>query len=121
MTKTNIASKNIITLVDQATVAVPLAGTNAYLTTICRLTAAGSRTLAAPTNPTDGQVIEIQHRASGGDRTLTLTTGSAGAFRYGTSITAPLTATTINKMDRILAEYVLDDDRWDVFDYVKGF
>lgn len=102
-------------LSDGATVAL-----DASLGNVFRLTAAGNRTILAPTNAVAGQKIIIRHKASGADRTLTLTTGSAGAFRFGTDITA-LTATTSAKTDYIGCVYDATDERWDVVGYVKGY
>src|SRR6516162_1368108 len=53
-------------------------------TDTARLAATASRTLVAPLNPADGQRVVIEHLASGGSWTLALTTGSAGAFAFGT-------------------------------------
>lgn len=103
-----------VTLTDGATPAL-----DASLGDVFRLTAAGNRTIAVPTNPSDGQRIEIQHYASGADRTLSLNTGTGG-FRFGTDITG-LTATTSGKWDKIGAEYVLADNKWDVIGYSKGY
>jgi len=100
--------ENEVILTDGANVTLDSSLGNTF-----KLVAAGSRTIDAPTNkPASGKVekIVIMHEASGADRTLTLTTGSAGAFRFGTDITA-LTATTNNDAD----------DRWDVVSYTKGF
>lgn len=103
------------TLTDGASVAL-----DASLGKIFSLTAAGDRTILAPTgSPYDGQAIVIRHIASGGSRTLTLTTGSAGAFRY-TSDVAALSATASGKTDYIGCIYHSTDDRWDVISYVKG-
>lgn len=104
-----------VTLTDGASVSL-----NASLGTHFRLTAAGNRTISAPSNPTDGQVIVIEHLASGGARTLALTTGSAGSFKFGTDITA-LTATSSGLVDLIQAVYNTTADRWWVIAYVKGF
>lgn len=105
----------VVALVDGATVAV-----NAALATIFTLSAAGNRTILTPTNPVSGQKMVIAHTASGGARTLSLTTGSAGAFRFGTDITA-LTATGSGLTDYIGAIYNLTADRWDVVSVTKGF
>lgn len=106
----------IVTLTDGATVALDAARGRTF-----RLTAAGSRTLSAPTNPADGQEIVIAHTASGANRTLTLTTGSAGAFKFGTSPAGPLAATTSGTTDLIYARYSLSADRWYVTDVRTGF
>jgi hypothetical protein len=106
------------TLADGTT--VPL---DASLGNVFRLVAAGNRTISVPTNkPAAGrsQKIVIIHEASGADRTLALTTGSAGAFRFGTDIPS-LTATTSGLSDYIGCIYNVDDDRWDVVSVSKGF
>jgi len=88
---------------------------------VFKLSAGGNRTLAAPTGAQfDGQEIVIAHTASGGSRTLTLTTGSSGAFAFGTTITA-LSATTSGATDYITCIYNSTAARWHVTQYVKGF
>jgi hypothetical protein len=104
----------VATLTDGATVAL-----DASLGNFFYLTAAGDRTISAPTNAYDGQRIIIAHKASGANRTLTLTTGSSGAFRFGTTITA-LTVTTSGTTDYIGCIYNSGDSRWDVVAYDKG-
>lgn len=89
-------------------------------TTIARLTATGDRTLTAPTNPADGQKVIIEHIASGAARTLTLTVGSAGAFRFGSSFLA-ISQTASGKLDRIAIVYNAAANRWDVLGDAKGF
>lgn len=106
---------SVVALTDAATVSLDASLGNTF-----SLTAAGDRTIAAPTNPQDGQRIIIRITASGGSRTITLTTGSAGAFRYGTDITA-LTATSSGLTDYVGCIYNLSADRWDVVAYVKGY
>ena len=61
--------------------------TNAAVGDYFRVTMAGNRTLDAPTNPSDGQRALWEITASGADLTLTLATGAAGAFKFGTNIT----------------------------------
>jgi hypothetical protein len=102
-------------LTDGATVAL-----DASLGSVFLLSAAGNRTVLAPTNPANGKTILIAHTASGGARTLALTTGTAGAFRFGTSFTA-LSATATGTTDYIGCVYRLADQRWDVISYAKGF
>ncbi len=104
-----------VTLIDGATVALDVRLGNIFI-----LTALGDRTLLVPTNPKTNYRIIIKHKASGGGRTLTLTTGSAGAFRFGTTISG-LSATTSGLTDYIECLYNAADDRWDVVDYIKGF
>lgn len=104
----------VVTLTDGATVSLDASAGRVF-----RLTAAGNRTISVPTNAADGRMIVIAHKASGADRTLTLTTGSAGAFAFNTDITG-LTATTSGTTDYIGCIYDDVDDRWDVVSVVKG-
>lgn len=78
-----VAGPPPVTLTEAATIA-----TNAAAGNLFRVTLTASRTLGIPTNPTDGQRVMWELIASGGPWTVTLTTGSAGAFAFGTSITA---------------------------------
>lgn len=110
----SIITPTVATLTDGATVAL-----DASLGTIFKLAATGNRTILAPSNAVDGQKIVIRHLASGGARTLALTTGAAG-FRFGTDITA-LTATGSGLIDYIGAIYNSTDSRWDVVAVTKGF
>ena len=105
---------SVVTLTDAASVALDASLGNTF-----RLVAGGDRTIQAPSNPINGQKIIIQHYASGGARTLTLTTG-AGGFRFGTDITS-LAATSSGKTDYIGAIYNADDSRWDVIAVVTGY
>lgn len=104
----------VVALSDGATPAL-----NAALGNTFTLTAAGDRTIAAPSNPVNGQKIVILHTASAANRTLSLTTG-AGGFSFGTDITA-LTATTSGLTDYIGAIYNSTSNRWHVIAYVKGY
>lgn len=106
--------ETVVDLVDGATPAL-----DASLGSVFRLTAAGDRTIAVPSNPRAGQRITIRHKASGGARTLALNSG-AGGFRFGSTITA-LTATTDTKVDYIDCIYDATDNKWDVVNYVKGY
>lgn len=112
---TLIAPSAVMNLADTASVTLNPTLSNSFL-----LTATGNRTILAPTGCQNGQKITIRHKASGADRTLSLTTGSAGAFRFGDDIPA-LTATVSGKTDYIGAECNTTDSRWDVISYVKGY
>jgi hypothetical protein len=105
----------VATLTDGASVAL-----DASLGNVFTLSASGNRTISAPTNAVSGQRIIIAHTASGGARTLSLTTGSSGAFRFGTDITA-LTATGSGLTDYIGCVYNSGAARWDVVAVVKGY
>jgi len=110
--------EDVVPLSDVAS--VPL---DAALGNMFKLVATGNRTIAVPGNkPGAGETqrIVIVHEASGGARTLSLTTGSAGAFRFGADITS-LSPTTSGLTDYIGAIYNASADRWDVVSYVKGF
>lgn len=104
----------VVTLVDGATPAL-----DASLGFMFTLAAGGDRTIAVPTNPTNGQKIVIRHLASGGARTLALNSG-AGGFRFGSDITS-LTATASGKTDYIGCIYSSIDSKWDVIAVTKGF
>lgn len=110
----DIVAGAAVPLADAATVA-----TNAALGSYFRLTTANSRTLGSPTNATDGMVVTWEIIATAGI-TIALTTGSSGAFLFGTTITA-LSATTSGKRDLITARYSSSAARWLVVDYQKGF
>lgn len=103
-----------ITLTDGATVALDASQGYVFM-----LTAGGNRTISPPTNPAANQKLIIKHKASGGARTLALST-STGGFRFGTSISA-LAATTSGKVDYIGAIYNVDDNKWDIVAYSQGF
>lgn len=103
-----------VTLTDAATIA-----TNAALGTHFRCALTASRTIGAPTNPTDGQVAVWELTASGGSWTPTLATGTGG-FAFGTDITA-VTAIGSGLTDYIQAVYRTSVNRWRVTGYVKGY
>ncbi|MFE7485455.1 glycosyl hydrolase family 28-related protein [Streptomyces sp. NPDC057552] len=105
---------SVVTLTDGATVTPNAARGNHF-----RLSMGGNRTLAAPTNPTDGQRIMLEVTATGGARTLTLA-GGTGGFAFGSDITA-LSATASGKADFIGAVYNAAAAAWRVVAYVKGY
>lgn len=85
-----------------------------------RVSSATDRTLAAPTNPTDGQRLDFEWtNTDAAPHTLTLASG-AGGFAFGTDITA-LSATAAGATDKIGVQYRASADRWRVVAYVKGF
>lgn len=105
--------KRRVTLTDGATPALDAALGSHFV-----LTASGNRTIGIPTNPRDMQIICIEHKASGADRTLALNTGTGG-FAFCDDITA-LTATLSGKTDKILCEYNTTANKWFVVSYLKG-
>ncbi len=110
----NNPAATIANLTDGATVAVDAAAAK-----LQRLSANGNRTLSSPTNAVDGRYLTIAHKAVGGARTLTLATGTAGSYKFGTDITG-LTATLSGATDYIGVLYDLAATRWHVISYVKG-
>ena len=109
---------NLVTLTDGAT--VNLDASAGY---VFDLVAAGDRTIAVPTGaPATGTTkkIIIRHTASGGARTLTLTTGSPGSFKFGLDITG-LSATGSGQTDLIGCIWSEALNRWLVVAYAKGF
>lgn len=100
-----------VTLTDQATVT-----TDASLGTHFRLTGTTARTIAAPTNPTDGQVITYEIKASSGALTHTWN----AIFTYGSDVTA-LTAIAAGKTDFIQWVYSTAVTKWLMIGYIKGF
>lgn len=103
-----------VTLTDAVTIA-----TDASLGVLFRVAIAGDRTLGAPSNPTDGQLAIWEVTASGGARTLTLSTG-AGGFLFGSDVTA-LSQIGSGLTDFILAGYKTSVNKWRVLAYAKGY
>lgn len=83
-------------LTDAATILV-----NAALGNYFTVTLGGSRTMGAPSNPTDGQIIvfSIKQPASAGPDTVTWTSG-AGGYSFGAG-SAPTLSTANNAVDEI--------------------
>lgn len=102
-------------LTDAATIATDVAGRNDF-----RVTITASRTLGTPTNPTDGQEVKWAVTASGGPWTLTLTTGAAGSFKFGTDITS-IPSIAAGTTTYIGAKYNLPAQRWHVLAVSSGF
>jgi hypothetical protein len=81
----------------------------------------GNMTVSAPTSPADGQDMRLEFVATGaGPWTVTLTTGAAGAFAYGTDLTALPTVAT-GKTLYVLVTYNATAQRWRVLSAVGGF
>lgn len=105
----------VVTLTDGATVAIDTNLGNTFY-----LEAAGDRTISPPTGAKDGKKIIIAHYANGANRTLALTTGETGGFRFGTTVSA-LSATASGKVDYIGCIYNAVAQRWDVVSVSKGY
>jgi hypothetical protein len=102
-----------IPLADAATIV-----TDASIGNRFRVTLAGNRTLANPTNPSDGQVCtwELIQDASG-SRTITL----GSAFALGTTITSTTLTTTASKRDFLTAIYNSTAAKWYITSFTKGY
>ncbi|HLC91718.1 MAG TPA: collagen-like protein [Candidatus Saccharimonadales bacterium] len=106
----------IVDLVDGATINTDVSLGNSF-----RVTLAGNRTLAAPSNATHGQKCLWRFKqGSGGNHTITLA-GGAGGFRLGTSITAVTLSTTAGNVDYMGAMYDTNDNVWDVIAFATGY
>lgn len=102
-----------VTLTDAATILV-----DASLGALMRVTLGGNRTLAKPTNPADGQMIMFEIKQDGtGSRTITFAAG----YNFGTDLTGITLSTAPGVTDRVLVQYVLARDEWDVNGLMKGF
>jgi hypothetical protein len=100
-----------VVLTDASTIS-----TNAALSNHFRVTLAGSRTLANPTNSSDGQVVTWEFiQDSTGSRTITL----GSAFNKG-SLTITLT-TTATKRDFMQCIYNATTSLWYVILFAKGY
>ena len=122
-TGTATFAKTVKTPVALSAAAAAIA-TNANLGDAFRVTlgAAGPYTLKAPTNPTDGQMAiwEIAQDGVGG-RVITLETGVAGGFAFGTGLTSVTFTTTASKTDILGARYNAAANRWWVLAFLPGF
>ena len=98
------SSMTAVTLTDAATIAV-----NAALGNLFRVTLAGTRTLGAPSNPTDGQTIhfEIKQDATG-SRTLAY----ASAYEFSTTLGSPTLTTTAGDVDLLAFRYNSTATKW---------
>lgn len=103
-----LATPDVATLTDGATV-----NTDASLARLFRLTAAGDRTLAAPTNAVDGMYRIWEITASAAQRAITLATGSSGTFELTIGISSPITIAS-GKTHFIGAVYSSARSRWTV-------
>ena len=104
------------TLTDAATITTD-ASTGIHF----RVTLGGNRTLAVPTNPTDGQRILWEFIQDGtGNRTITLA-GGTGGFAFGTDISSIALTTTANKRDVVGAVYNASLQKWLVIAFVRGY
>ena len=105
-----------VTLTDGATVAL-----NSALGRVFRLTAAGNRSILAPTNPVQGrQITVIIQQDATGSRLVTFATGT-GAFRFSGGLPFPTLTTTAGRKDKFVFQYDATDNRWDCLAAVLNF
>jgi hypothetical protein len=102
-----------ISLTDAATIT-----TDASTGSVFYVTIAASRTLANPTNPTDGQKIMYRIK-QGGAGSFSLTYGSQ--FRFSTDLPQPSLTATAGKTDRLAFEYNAADTKWDCIGVSRGY
>lgn len=95
-----------VALTDAATILV-----NAQLGFLFRVTLAGSRTIAAPSNPVDGQRITFELKQDGTGSRLITWTSTAGGFSFGGQ-SAPTLTTTAAKTDRVSFVYNAAANKW---------
>lgn len=114
-TMTGHLAPAVVALTDAATIAV-----DASLGNDMRVTLGGNRTMGAPSNPVNGQVITfgVQQDATG-SRTLTWTSG-AGGYSFGTD-GAPVLTTTASAVDTIGFRYHSGLGKWICLGWKLGF
>lgn len=102
----------LVTLTDGATI-----NTNAAQGNEFRVTLGGNRTMAAPTNPADGQTITYEIVQDGtGSRTLTWD----AAFSFGGGV-APVLTTTAGGVDLVGFRYSSTKSKWLSLGFSTGF
>jgi len=103
----------VVALVDAANIAV-----DASLGNLFTVTLTDDRTLDAPTNPTQGQMIvfRVTQDGSGGH-----TLAYDAAYRFSTDIPSPTLSTGAGDEDYIGFLYNEADDTWDCIGKVFGF
>lgn len=100
-------------LTDGATITIDASTGNHF-----RVTLGGNRTMAAPTNPTDAQLITLEVIQDGtGSRTLTWNS----VFAFGTDVPSPTLTTTASKRDFLSFKYNSTAVKWYCLGVVKGY
>jgi GH15 family glucan-1,4-alpha-glucosidase len=113
LTVTKSITSGVVTLTDAATITVDASQGNHF-----RVTLGGSRTLANPTNPVNGQKITFEFiQDATGSRVLTLDT----QYSFGTDITSITLTTTASKRDFMSAIYNSTTTKWYVTSFIKGY
>jgi hypothetical protein len=103
----------VISLTDAATIT-----TNVALGNVFWVVLGGNRTMAAPTNPVNGQkiIFRIKQDATG-SRTVTWN----AVFRFGADVLSPTLTATANKTDYIGFIYNGTDSTWDCLAVTHGY
>lgn len=100
----------VVALTDGATI-----NTDASAGNVFKVTLAGNRTLAAPTNPSAGQeCVWVFTQDGTGNRTITLN----AVFRNLTGLSSITLSTAAGAVDYMTAVYNLEDTKWDVIGFV---
>jgi Domain of unknown function (DUF4082) len=103
----------VVSLADGSTIAVDASLGNDY-----RVTIAGDRTMATPTNPTDGQKITLQvTQGTGGSYTITWGTG----YEFSTGLPQPTLSTAVGDTDLLGFVYNSSLGKWLLAGFVSGF
>jgi hypothetical protein len=91
---------------------------NASLGNQFRCTLAATNTIAAPTNPTDGERILVELIQDGtGSRTVTWN----AAFVFGTDVASPTLSTGANKKDYVGFVYNTNSAKWHALAVARGY
>ena len=99
----------IFALTDATTIAV-----DASLGDVQTVTIAGNRTMAAPTNPRDGQLLLFKIK-QGGSGSYTITWNAV--YQFTATIPAPVLSTTVGISDYIGFIYDAVSARWNCLTY----
>ena len=103
----------VVSLSDAATIAVDASLGNDF-----RVTIAGNRTVATPSNPTDGQKITFQvTQGSGGSYTLSW----GGGFEFSAGLPQPTLSTSAGMTDLLGFIYNTAKGKWLLAAFVGGF
>lgn len=112
-TFTGAISPAVVVLSDGSSISV-----NAALGNVFTVTLGGNRTLANPTNPTDGQFIRfLVTQDSTGSRTLSFGT----AYDFSTSLPSPTLSTAAGTTDVLGFHYSATMSKWLFIAFVNGF
>jgi hypothetical protein len=130
MSKTQYLGQQLLTVGAVVDGAVPLTdassvAVNAQLGNYFRLTmtsgVGASRTIAAPSNPVDTQLILFELiQDSTGSQTVTWTSG-AGGYEWGTDVPVPTLTTTASKADYVGFVYNATANIWRGIAVARGY